>query len=296
MRNNLLTPIVAVVVLNAITATHAVSQTGGKIWKEFVWLLRHDEFGAHRILPYDESLRSTLVGYLHAMREKADWREWEVEPEILVVDREYHCLVPLTFDSSRTTYCFTFLSGDGMWYLRHLQNLIVRLDTISRLPASSFPDLSEAQKAWVREENAWALRAKLFGALARAVGKDSALEQFKDGSAYLLNARSRVAVLPPWKAFILYLCWEQAQLSGSEVTLVALDDSEAVVHLTPIALLLHSRSGALSLQIGPDDQRSIFEAMWRDRAAAAGWQVDFTYQAEMCVMKFRRTTEPQTRE
>lgn len=276
------------VVLTCVPTTHAPAQTGGKIWRDFVWLLRHDEFGVHRIAPYDESLRGAVAGFLRVMQQKADWAEWDVAPEVYTVGQEIHCLVPLTFDSSKSTYCFTFSVINEKWYLRDLQTLGMRLDTVTTVPVAKFPDIPDAQKDWLREEDAWLTRAKFFGVLSRTIGKDSALQQFKDGSEYLLAATTRIPILPAWKAFILYLCWEQANVRGSEVTLEAMDDSEAVVQLTPIALLTYGRNGLLSTRMSYEDYTRLFEVLWEDRASAAGWRLHITYQAETCLMKFDR--------
>lgn len=277
--------------LSGVPTPQASAQIGGKIWREFVWLLRHDELGSHRILPYQESLRPTIAGFLRVMKEKANWAEWDATPEIRTVGDDINCLVPLTFDSSTTTYCFTFRTVNDTWYLRNLLSLTLRLDTLSIVPASTFPDVSDAQRAWYREESTWLRQAKLFGVLSQHMGKDSALEQFKDGADYLVAAQMRVPLVTLSKGFILYLCWEQAVVRGSEVVLETLDDSEAVVQIKPLALILYARNGLLSKQISMEDFRAIFETIWEDRARAAGWQLHITYHEEGCTMKFERRGE-----
>jgi hypothetical protein len=71
-------------------------------------------------------------------------------------------------------------------------------------------------------------QADLFNFLSREKGKDYAFDWFRDGAGYFLEARTWVPLVPPGRAFILYLCWEQSNLLGNNVTLHKLDDSEAL--------------------------------------------------------------------
>lgn len=56
----------------------------------------------------------------------------------------------------------------------------------------------------------------LLNALAAEKGRDSALDWFKDGAGYALAARVWVPFVSPSRAFVLYLCWEQANLNEGE--------------------------------------------------------------------------------
>lgn len=53
------------------------------IWKEFVTTLKRGEFTEDMVRPHAESRKEPLVGFLDQMREKANWQEWEAEPEII---------------------------------------------------------------------------------------------------------------------------------------------------------------------------------------------------------------------
>jgi hypothetical protein len=92
----------------------------------------------------------------------------------------------------------------------------------------------------------------------------------------------------PERAFLLYLCWEQANLHGTEVTLSQLADDGAVVRLKPIYLMLYERTGHLRQQITLDDYRRLFEFRWHNRAASAGWELTISYDGEECLFRFTR--------
>ncbi len=258
------------------------------IWKEFVADLKNDKFDINQISPYEGLAKEVLMGFLSDMKEKALWEEWETDPEEYIVNQHIHYLIPLTFDEYKTTYCFTFLIEENGWYFRHLEALFIRLDKISSLPTSTFPDVEEGMKNWMREEIYWSKQIYLFNLLAEDKGKDFAFNYFRDGLGYLMGARTWVPFVPEQKAFILYLCWEQANLRGNTITLEKLDDNEAIVKMDLIYFKLYKNTGHLKYQISYEDYQKIFETIWYDRANNAGWNLTILYENEKCVFHFTK--------
>ena len=263
------------------------------VWREFVAAMKAGEFPAAKIEPYYEELRGPLLGFLAEMRAKASWAEWDRAPEVRRVGEHLHFLTPLTFDGRSAEYCFTFLVADGRWSFRHLEAITIRLDRTAPPPATSFPDVDEATKAHIREETTWSREVRVFNELAALKGRDYAFDFFKDGDGYFLAAKTWVPFVEPRRAFILYACWEQANLRGHPVTLEKLGDAEAVVRVSTYFFGLYKASAHLRQQIAFEDYRRIFEMIWRDRARAAGWALeieykDKSYPASECVLRFKR--------
>lgn len=267
------------------------TQPGVAVWREFVRLLRSGQFPAERVKPYQENLREPLLGFLELMREQADWEEWDTEPDVFLVGDRLHFLLQLTFGEHKTTYSFSFLVEGDEWFFQHMEAIALRMDQIGSPPVSEFPDLPEPTKAWMRAESEVSRDVWLYNALAVEKGRDAALDWFRDGDGYALAARSWVPFVSPEQAFVLYLCWEQADLRGNELTLERLDEQEAVVRFTPIYFMLYGKTGHLKQQISLDDYRKLFEFRWSDRAASAGWSVDFSYEGAECTLHFHRIGE-----
>jgi len=280
----------------ALAALPAGAEDDVSIWRGFVAALKKGEMTPDRLRPYYEELRSPLMGYLKEMREKADWTEWEAEPEVHRVGNQVHFLIPLTFDGQKTEYCFTILTEGGKWYFQHLEAINIRMDKVGALPTSTFPDVPEGTKAQIREEAHWSREVGVFNTLAQAKGRDFAFDFFRDGNGYFLAARVWVPFVEPSRAFILYLCWEQANLIGNEVILEKLEDREALVRIRTHFFRLYKVAAHLSQQIPFDDYRKIFETMWQDRARAAGWDlrieyIDKDYPASECRLSFTSKKE-----
>jgi hypothetical protein len=254
------------------------------IWQAFVSSLRQNTLTEDRVQPYHAAMKEPMLGFLSAIREVVD--QLEVTPEIHPVGNQVHFVVPLSTGTREETFCFTFLVERSDWKLQHLESIVIRLDEIGALPCSVFPDLPEDKKAWMREEIRVTEQVRLYNHLAETEGKDFAYQWFRDGDGYALAARTWVPFVPAHRAFILYLCWEQAHLRGSRVVLRELEEQQAVVELQPIYLRLYRQTGHLRSQIGEGDYRRLFQAIWQDRARAAGWGLDLSYEDDACVLRF----------
>ena len=259
-----------------------------KIWNEFVEALEKGDFPDSKIRPYTPALRPAAAELLEQVRRQASREELTKKPDVHRVGDHVHYLVPLTTGGSTDTYCFTLLVEQNEWYFRHLEGLFFRLDEVTALPTGVFPDVPENAKAWFREEIFATEQVRMFNALVLEHGREAAFEWFKDGEAYFLAARTLVPLVPAWKAFILYLCWEQAHLRGSMVTLDDLTEEVARVNLESVFLYLYDRTVHLKLQIPHADYQRLFETVWQDRARAAGWELEVSFQGNSCVFRFRR--------
>jgi hypothetical protein len=254
-----------------------------QVWVSFVKMLKIGDVSSIPIRPYYPNLHNPLKEILQNMRRNADWSKWEVQPEAHLVGDQVHFLLPL---QEQVTYCFSFLLESGEWYFQHVECITLRLDKVDSLPTSHFPDLPEEKKAWIREEIRVSEMVRLFQWLLKNNGRSFAMDWFLDGEGYLLAARAWVPFVPVHQAFILYLCWEQASLRGSAVTLVEMNDLAARVQIQPIYFQLYKHTTHLKQQISFEDYRCLFETIWIDRASKAGWDLTFSYQNEICELFF----------
>ena len=151
MKKYLLFFILKIIVISSFVS-HSFCQNNLKVWKEFVNTLKKGDFPPDKIRPYDKSLKGPMLSFLKIMQNQANWQEFEAEPEIYLVEKKIHYMILLTFDGGQATYCFSFHVEDNNWFFQHLEAIRIRLDKISSVPTSEFPDLPEEQKAWMREE------------------------------------------------------------------------------------------------------------------------------------------------
>ncbi len=265
----------------------AFGQDNAAIWKEFVAAVKDGRVTADMVRPYEGISKDIILKQLADFKTWHDsvktWREWD-DPEVFPVGNAVHYIVTFTWGGqTKNVFCFTLLKDGGRWYYRHVENIFIRLDKVNKFPASEFPDLPAETKAWQREEGYWSQMVYFYNVLGAEKGKDFFLNLLKDGAGYYLEAKTWVPFVPPERAFILFLCWEQSRLRGNEVTLESLTDRTAVVRLKPQFFALYQRTGHLKSQIAFEDFRRIFETLWQDRAANAGWTLEIKYEDPQCL-------------
>lgn len=272
-------------------ACGAGEPTDRQVWKEFRDALRSGAMeDPDRYRPLQPSLLQPMMGYLEEIRKTATWAEEGPVPEIFHVGNRVHYLTALTTtrrDSTSTgSFCFSFVIEGNRWYFQHLESIFIRLDKIGPPPVSSFPDLSDKQKAWIRDEIQISRDVRHFGDLSQQLGKQAAFDWFKDGAGYALQARVWVPFVAPERAFILYVCWDLSNLRGEQVILEKFGDDEARIRFSPRAFAIYEQASHLKQQINIDDYRRLFEGVWRDRAMSAGWDLDISYEKDACVFRF----------
>jgi len=283
------TRITLILLLWSVSPSWASAQDADAIWHQFTDALLGDRITAERVRPLDPSLTEPLLMFLGTLRREVPAEQWERVPEVHRVGAMMHYVLPFTDAGDTSLFCFSLRIEGDTWYFAHLESIFIRLDTLSVFPASRFPDLPEPTKAWMRAEKYWSHIVSLRGVLLRERDEDYFLSLLKDGPGYFLEAKAWVPFLPPHRAFVLYLCWEQSVLQGNRVVLECMSDSLARLSTTPIFFQLYTRAAHLKGQISPDEYRRIYETIWQDRARSAGWTLEIEYLADdECVLTLRR--------
>jgi hypothetical protein len=286
-------PVILAVGIIQILGSAAAPKEGLRVWKEFVTDLRAGKMeDAARIRPYYPLLLEPMKGYLGQLRSGVDWDKLVDEPEVFPVGNQIHCVISIPWrgarDEAPVPFCFTFLVEGGKWYFQHMETIMIRMDKLGPLPASTFPDVPAERKAWMREEIEISGQIQLFSYLAKDKGKEFAFQWFHDGAGYALAARAWVPFVAPEKAFILYMCWDYAHRRENPVTLEKLTETEAVVRVEPRWFELYEAAAHLKPQISAEDYRRLFETIWTNRAQSAGWDAGFAYSGKACVFRFFR--------
>jgi len=274
--------LLAISFLAIMTASYCQDEM--RIWNEFLTVVKNNQMTLDRIKPHDQlgdKFKPILLSYLDSVRIQASPSDWTNKPEIIKTDNRIQFLIPWSTRGQKTDYCFSFVVIDNQWYFQHLESIFIRLDKTPPPPVSSFPDVSEPQKAWAREEIYWSFIVQnMYLPISKEKGNDYALGLLKDGGGYFVAAKTWVPFASPQKAFILYLCWEQANLRGNNVTLESISDTQATINLETIFFYLYNIAGHLKTRISIEDYKQIFETIWQDRAKNAGWNLDIKYSPD----------------
>ena len=275
--------ILSIIILFTISLA-AYGQEELKIWNEFISLVKNNQMTVNRIKPLDQlgdQYKPIFLGFLDSLRILVSSSDWETVPEIIKKDNRLQYIVSLSNRGKKKDFCFSFEIDNTQWFFQHIESIFIRLDKLPPLPVSTFPDISESQKAYAREEIYWSfIITNIYLPVTKEKGVKYALALLKDGGGYFVNAKTWVPFTSPQQAFILYLCWEQSNLRGNPVTLEKLSDTQAVVAMESQFFSLYLRTGHLKTLISFEEYKSIFETIWQDRAKNAGWNLDIKYSPD----------------
>lgn len=261
-----------------------------QMWQDFQDQLKKGSLPSYKFRPYDLSLTDTIPQILERLRSHIiAISEEKHQPECFITGNQYHFV--LNLGPGTNDFCFSFMIENGLWYFQHIENIFIRLDQVGTLPVSKFPDLPENTKSWCRDELLVSKMITLYSFLSNEKGKEFAMNWFRDGKSYFVGARAWVPFVTPSKAFILYVCWEWANLQSNPVTLIELDETKAIIRARLRHFELFKRAGHLSQQISEKDYVELFETIWQDRSFHAGWNLQIDYEAEDCVFKFTKATQ-----
>jgi len=261
------------------------------LWNDFTTNLIAGHITVDRVRPYYPQLREPMMRYLDYFRQNSSPEDWRAKPELYRVGDQIHGIISLTgADGKKVPFCFTLLVENSRWYFQHVESIFIRLDQTGPLPTSRFPDVTEAQKAWIRDERQVTEEIRVFNLLTKEKGREFALHFLAEGEGegYALEARTWVPFVSPSKAFVLFLCWEQANLFANPVTLQSLNDNSAVIHLQPRWFKLYRQTSQLQQMISESEFHNLFEMTWQDRARAAGWNLQAEYDQDGVVFRLKR--------
>jgi hypothetical protein len=283
------------VLLQVVPPLMAAAQEPSRIWSEFVAKLKSGTLTAADIRAEYTTPEQQLV-WLKQLKEASDtrksWADWEAKPEVFRVGDHVQIVARVHDGTRNLTLCFTFLIEERRWYYSHMENIFIRLDQIGPPPVSLFPDIAEETKAWMREETYWStFIGGVYAPLVKEKGADYVFNLLKDGPGYFVAAKTWVPFVPPRRAFILWLCWDQSRLRGHAVSLEKLDADEAIVKLKPLYFQIYKSASHLKTIISLPEYRRLFETIWKDRAQAAGWKVSFAYEDPYCLGCVLRFTD-----
>jgi hypothetical protein len=89
-------------------------------------------------------------------------------------------------------------------------------------------------------------------------------------------------------AYIAYAAWIENRISGEDITITEFSQLRSILILrNHIWRRMYTLTGHLKTKIDFDEYMWFFEEIWRDRAKANGWSVEFIFDCDDTIMTFR---------
>lgn len=184
-------------------------------------------------------------------------------------------------------YRFDFIKKDSGYMLAFIECITLPVSDINTLPYQDFISLPE-KEMFIRREKEISKTIWFYLKFKELVGRDEAIKIFMDGNGEKIGAKSWVPFYSERLAYIAYAAWIENRIYGEAVVVTRFSDERCVLCLkNHLWRKMYAMTGHLKTQIALDEYMWLFEEVWRDRAQASGWVVDFTYDGEDTVLTFK---------
>lgn len=257
-------------------------QNAADIWREFRDKLKRDTLTASDFTAEMRVYLQPLLCGEHAAQRRRKYLDspydiYEGVDKISVVS---HC--------ADDDYRFDFLSDRISWQLAFIECITLPVSDMNVFPYSGFRPLDK-KELQIRREKEISQLVHFYLKFRELAGREKALACFYDGQGEFLCARSWVPFYRDRLAYIAYCAWYECRINGENVEVKEFQEGRCEVvihhHIWRNMYFIATHLGPL---IDYSEYMELYEAIWRNRAACAGWNIEFVYTEEDTALIFNR--------
>ena len=183
-------------------------------------------------------------------------------------------------------YRFDFVWEKVQWKLAFIECITLPISDVNELPYINFRELPD-KEIDIRNEKELSQKVFLYNKLKELVGKEEAVKMFLDGTGEYLCARSWVPFYSGRLSYIAYAAWMEKRIHGERVKIESFTEQECCLRFCQHSWRkLYAMTGHLREIINYEEFLGLFEAIWQDRAKAAGWKLHIAYEKEDTILYF----------
>lgn len=212
-------------------------------------------------------------------------------PDNTFIKRIADCENPI-FEQGEDKYIFHIPLDDG-WEVRldflhenekyklvDLDGYTLPLKKVEQLPFNNFIPLPEKEPI-MRQEYAITRTVDYYARLKNIIGKQEALNWFKDGKGEKTGVAAWMPYFTKRKAFIAYTAWMQSRIYGEDVYITEFSEEHSeLLFKNSSWLFLYKVAGHLKNMITYDEYIELFETIWKNRALWNEYNASFLYDSE----------------
>jgi hypothetical protein len=171
-----------------------------------------------------------------------------------------------------------FIKENDKYKLSDLDSYTLPLKKVDNLPFNDYTPLPERENI-MRQEYAITRIVDYYARLKDIIGKQEALNWFKDGKGEKTGVPAWMPYFTKRKAFIAYSAWIQNRLYGEDVYITKFSEEHSeLLFKNSSWLFLYKVAGHLKHMIPYDEYIELFETIWKDRALWNEYNATFSYE------------------
>lgn len=185
-------------------------------------------------------------------------------------------------------YRFDFFCDGNQWKIAFIECITLPVFDMDVVPYSKFMPLDK-KELHIRREKEITQLVYFYLKFKELVGREKALTMFYDGKGEYICARSWVPFYSDSLSYIAYSAWYECRINGENVVIEEFQESKCrVVIYNHIWRNIYFIVGHLKPVIEYSEYMELFESIWKDRAASAGWDIQFVYKEEYTSLIFNK--------
>jgi hypothetical protein len=174
-----------------------------------------------------------------------------------------------------------FLRDDGTARLVDLDSFTIPLKRVDSLPHAGFEPLPPEDEARMREEYRITRIVNDYVRLKEILGKEKALEWFKDGAGEKTGVPAWMPYFTSRKSFVAYTAWIQSRLHGEHVSITQFTEARSQLHFRASHWLsIYTVASHLKSMLPREEYLELHETIWQDRASAFDCRAEFAYDGK----------------
>lgn len=159
---------------------------------------------------------------------------------------------------------------------------------MNHFPYSEFVPLGK-KELHIRREKEISQFVYFYLKFKELAGREKALACVSDGKGEYICARSWVPFYSDRLSYIAYSAWYECRINGENVVIQEFQENKCeVVIYNHIWRSMYFTAVHLKAAIEYSEYMELFESVWKDRAASAGWKISFVYTDEYTSLIFNR--------
>jgi len=173
-----------------------------------------------------------------------------------------------------------FICENDKYKLADLDGYTLPLKKVDQLPFNDYIPLPERESI-MRQEYAITRTVDYYARLKEIIGKQEALNWFKDGKGEKTGVPAWMPYFTKRKAFIAYTAWMQNRIYGEDIYITKFSEEHSeLLFKNSSWLFLYKVAGHLKHMIPYDEYIELFETIWKDRALWNEYNASFSYDGE----------------
>ncbi len=188
----------------------------------------------------------------------------------------------------RDLIVFTLTKDGKEWKISHQEGTLFPIFELPKLPYEQILQLPRERVGFMIAERDLAFESRVYRRIEKEHGAVAARDFFLDGPGFKAAMDAWLPFLEGAGQFATFLAVLESNYHGSGCVVTGATEQEAEIQFKPLRDLEALKIAIFSPKLSPDEFRSLYTHVMRDRADACGLDIDVSFQDTYCVLKIRK--------